>query len=320
MTKATATTLRKAIQERELPHAFFEQHRDALEMQIEEALGGSSPFLDTVLGPSRVGKTMLIQALARRYPERCTNGARQVPVLVVPVPTPASPKQLPRSVLKALGAPIPKSVASNAYMFERMEHQLALAGTRVILFEEASHIVDVGTKLPPRAAGDWFKQLMDQLNMSIILFGVPRLEKLLDSNEQLRYRGGSVIRFNPYSWTVEQERRHFVACIRTYAAMFSESGWHFTFPLEALVYNVYLLSGGLVGVVSKFMTRLAMDLGKRESREISLEDCAFSASKIEVACDVHPRPFADLAVAPIKLNAAHNFVLDEAGVRARVPR
>lgn len=309
--------LRRAIQGRELPHAFFEEHLNALQERIEDALEGHPPSIDTVLGPSRVGKTMLIQALARLYPEQTVDGVRQVPVLVVPVPTPATPKQLPRSVLTALGAPLPSSVASTALMFERMARQLKLAGTRVILFEEASHIVDVGTKLPPRAAGDWFKQLMDQLNVSIVLFGVPRLEKLLESNEQLRYRAGAVIRFNPYAWADAEEQRHFVSCIRTYAAIFAQSGCRFTFAPEALVHNTYLLSGGLIGVVSKFVSRLAADLKGRESRDISLADCAVSAAKIDTAVDMHNRPFTELSVAPIKLHAAHTCVLDDAGVRYR---
>jgi len=309
--------LRRAIEERELPHAFFEEHLDALRMRIDDALEGHPPTIDTVLGPSRVGKTMLIQALARRYPEQSVEGVRQVPVLVVPVPTPASPKQLPRSVLKALGAPIPTSIASTALMFERMARQLRLAGTRVILFEEASHIVDVGTRLPPRAAGDWFKQLMDQLNVSIVLFGVPRLERLLESNEQLRYRCGAVIRFNPYAWAETSEQRHFIACIRTYVRIFEESGWRFNFPPESLVHNTYLLSGGLVGVVSKFMSRLAFDIRNRESRDISLQDCALSAAKIESVRNITHLPFAQVEVEPIRLQQAHTMVLDEADVNVR---
>lgn len=312
-----ATALRKAIQERELPHAFFEEHLEALQLRVEDALEGYPPSIDTVLGPSRVGKTMLIQSIARQYPESVKDGVRHVPVLVVPVPTPATPKQLPRSVLKALGAPIPTSVAGTALMFERMAGQLKLAGTRVILFEEASHIVDVGTKLPPRAAGDWFKQLMDQLNISVVLFGVPRLERLLESNEQLRYRSGAVMRFNPYAWAVPAEQLHFAACVRTYVKIFEQSGSHFMFEFEPLVRNTYLLSGGLIGVVSKFMSRLAYDLKSRDDRDISFEDCALSASRIEAAGDSDHPAFQELDVPGIRLQAAHTFVLNEAGVRFR---
>ncbi len=45
----------------------------------------------------------------------------------------------------------------------RMIDQLRLAKTRVLIFEEASHLVEPGARGPPRAAGDWFKSVADEL-------------------------------------------------------------------------------------------------------------------------------------------------------------
>ena len=49
-------------------------------------------------------------------------------------------------------------------MGKRMFEQLQLAGTRVTLFEEASHLVESSASVPPRASGDWFKVLADALS------------------------------------------------------------------------------------------------------------------------------------------------------------
>lgn len=315
-----AASLRLAIQAHEIPHAYFEEHMNELHMRIQDALDGSPPSLDMVVGPSRVGKSMLADALIRNYPESVKDGIRQVPVLKVRTPSPASPRVLPRSVLVALKAPVPASMASTALMFERMARQLKTAGTRVILFDEASQIVDVGTRMPPRAAGDWFKQLLDALNISVVLLGVPRLELLLKSNEQLRLRSGAVMRFNPYSWENNAERLQFVACTRTYVKMFKEAGSCFLFKEEALVRNTYLLSGGLIGIVTKFMARLAFDIKSRENRDISFEDCAAAASRIEAACTSDYPAFTDEVIADVKMNASHNFVLTEAAVVYRKTR
>lgn len=314
-----ANLLRRAIKERELPHAFFDEHMEALQLRVEDALSGSPPSIDMLIGPSRVGKSMLINSLERQFPETKVNGVRHVPVLVVRVPTPATSKELPRSVLKALGAPTPTAVTSTALMYERMSRQLKLAGTRVILFEEANHIVDVGTKLPPRAAGDWFKQLLDDLGVSVVVFGIPHLERLLESNEQLRYRCGAVMRFNPYAWVVPAEQRHFAACVRTYLRMFEQSGNRFTVDFEPLVRNCYRLTGGLVGVLATFMSRLAYDLRRRGDGEqtVSFEDCAKSASHIGSAGGLEQPAFEEHHVPDIKLHATHTFVLDEASVRYR---
>lgn len=311
-------SLRRAIQERELPHAFFDEQMEALQMRVSDTLAGSPPSMDMLIGPSRVGKSMLINSLARQFPESTADGLRHVPVLVVRVPTPATPKELPRSVLRALGAPVPTSVTSTALMYERMSKQLRLARTRVILFEEANHIVDVGSKLPSRAAGDWFKQLMDELGISLVLFGIPHLERLLQSNEQLRYRCGAVMRFNPYAWSVPAERRHFAACVRAYVRMFEQSGVAVDVEFEPLVRNCYQLSGGLIGVMAAFMARLAFDLKKGDpGQPVTFEACARSASRIEVAGGLERPAFVEHNIPDIKLHQTHTFVLDEARVRYR---
>lgn len=317
-----ANALRKAIQERELPHAYFEEQMDELHLRIQDALEGNPPSFDMVVGPSRVGKSMLIEALLRQYPESVKDGIRQVPVLAVRTPSPASPRVLPRSVLVALKAPIPTSTASTALLYERMARQLKMAGTRAILFDEASHIVDSGTRMPPRAAGDWFKQVMDALSISIVVFGIPRLELLLKSNEQLRYRSGAVMRFNPYSWENVSERRQFAVATKTYAKMFEEAGSHFLFDFDCLVRNSYLLSGGLIGVLTKFMSRLAFDIKGREDRNISFDDCATAAARIETTCSADFPAFANanVKVEDASLRAAHCLVLDEACVIYRKAR
>jgi hypothetical protein len=155
VTAGPPKTLRQVIESCELSHSEFLDHFEALKQRIDDALDGHPAASERLIGPSRVGKSMLINNLARCYPETKVDGIRRIPVLVVPVPSPVSPKEMPKSVLAALGMP---SVRGNSGdLFAKMERLLRLSGTKVLLFEEASHIVEVGTKMPPRAAGDWFK-------------------------------------------------------------------------------------------------------------------------------------------------------------------
>lgn len=313
----TIAGLRRGINDWELPHARFDQLRAALADQIDDSMdGGLPPFLECVVGPSRVGKTMLINSLARDYPADAQDGARRIPVLVVPIPTPASPKQLPLSVLKALKAPIPTTVRSGFQLVERMSSQLKLAKTRVILFEEGNHIVDVGSKVRAREAGDWFKQLLDELQISIVLFGIPKLERLFDSNEQLRLRG-AITRFYPYSWMIPEEQRQFAACVKAYIRKFEEYGVRFDVGLAPLVQNCFLVSGGLVGVLSKFMSRLAYVLKNGNASVVTFELCRKAASEIESAGEVDHPAFREQDVPPIRLNAVYTSVLNEAVMRPR---
>lgn len=306
--------LRHAVESFELSHTEFSGHYEALERRIDDALAGRPPASEWVIGPSRVGKSMLINNLVRKYPQTKVNGIRRIPVLVVPVPSPVSPKEMPKSVLAALGMPTVRGNSGD--LFVKMERLLELAGTKVILFEEASHIVEVGTKMPPRAAGDWFKQLMDRLGVTIILFGVPHLEKLYASNEQLRKRSQARREFRPYDATDQGQYLAFVQCVKTYADQFEKAGRPIALPLRMLVNHCFLFSAGLVGVLSAFMCRLAYDLERKDVRPVTVDDCARALQSIEAAGHPDHPAFVREHVTPAEMEQAHIRALEE----AKLPR
>ncbi|WP_446325867.1 TniB family NTP-binding protein [Burkholderia pseudomallei] len=309
-----AQKLRQSIEGCELQHPAFRELLDALNRYIEDARDGFASRIEWIVGPSRVGKTMLINALAREHREPNIGGMRRVPVLVVPVLPNISPLLLPGSVLSALGVPLQQKGLTSGMMFNRMVDQLKLAATRVLLFEEASHLVEPGARVPPRAAGDWFKAAADALNMTIMLFGVPRLAKLFDSNEQLRMRASARREFRPYDFRSPSDQKAFASCVRTYAELFSESGWPIELPLKLLVTQCYLLTGGLVGVLSKFMQELASQLRYEAPRPLTIEDCRLAAGAIHAAGHPDFPPFVRLEVSLIELTTAHAYVLETNGM------
>jgi hypothetical protein len=314
MTAQNRSSVRYVIERCELSHAEFVTHYQALRRRIDDALDGHPAASEWVIGPSRVGKTMLLNHLARGYPEVKVDGIRRIPVLTVPVPSPVSPKEMPKSVLSALGMPTVRGNSGD--LFVKMERLLKLAGTKVVLFEEASHIVEVGTKMPPRAAGDWFKQILDRIGLTVVLFGVPHLEKLYQSNEQLRTRSQARREFRPYDSTDKAQFLAFAQCVSTYAEMFEKAGWPISLSRAQLVGHCYLLSGGLIGVVSAFMSRLAYDLEPHDARPVTVEDCARATRSIESAGHPDHLAFSRAEIAPAELEQAHLVVLAE----AKLPR
>lgn len=314
MTAGTTPSLRRVIESCELSHSEFIDHFEALKRRIDDALDGHPAASECVIGPSRVGKSMLINNLARCYPETKVDGTRRIPVLVVPVPSPVSPKEMPRSVLAALG--LRRMRGSSTDLSLKMEELLRGAGTKVLLFEEASHIVEVGTKVQSRAAGDWFKQVVDA-GVTIVLFGVPHLEKLYESNEQLRLRSQARRVFRPYDASDKAEYLAFARCVMTYADLFDKAGRPFALPPTELVAHCYLLSGGLIGVVSAFMNRLAYDLERQEKRPVTLQDCVGALRSIEAAEHPDHPAFKRTEVSPAEMEQAHICVLDEAKLTRR---
>lgn len=310
-----AKQLRIAIETCELPHPQFLEHFKPLRQRIEDAMDGAASRIERVVGPSRVGKSMLINALSRPFPETKVNGRRHVPVLVVPVPTPVSPLLLPSCVLTALGLPVQRSITSGA-MGNRMLDQLKLAGTRVVIFEEASHLVEPGARVPPRAAGDWLKTLADALNLTLFLFGVPRLERLFEHNEQLRMRTSAPRRLLPYDSRIPEHMKAFHSCVATYANLFRESGYPIDLPGPVLTYQCYLLSGGLIGVVSRWMQELASQMAYESPRSLTFADCQAAANAIEAAGSRHFPAFKNPEVlqgdvAPAALHQAFVQVMND---------
>lgn len=309
---SSAKEMLSRIEKCDIPHAAYMKIFEMLNQRIEFAIEGFASRIEWVIGPSRVGKSMLINALNRKFTPTKVNGIRQVPVLVVRIPSNISPKLLPTKVLEALGVPL-KDKTSGA-LDTRMFQQLRLAGTRVLIFEEASHLVDVGTKVPPRAAGDWFKDLADIHDVTILMFGVPRLERLFDSNEQLSNRASAKLEFRPYDFRIEEEQLAFASCVRSFADIFRDGGWPIELPFQELVEQCYLLTGGLVGILSRFMQELANQMTGKKPRAVTLEDCRRATKTIKWTGHPDFRPFERGNATPIELNLAHAHVLEAASM------
>ncbi|WP_264858559.1 TniB family NTP-binding protein [Burkholderia cenocepacia] len=308
-----AQQLRRDIEACELPHPMFVEHLTALKRRIDDALTGFAPKVVRVPGPSGVGKSSLIANLSRDYPENRIDGRRHVPVLVVEVPQSATAKLLPKSVLRALGIQVPGSMTAGA-MFDLMVTQLRLAGTRVVIFDEISHLVDEGSRVPPRAASDWLKPLADTLDMTLILFGIPRLERLFSANEQLRRRACPARNFLPYDASIADQMAAYISCVVNYARLFSAAGYPIDVPPRVLTQQSYLLTGGLIGVLADFMRELASLKANEAPRAITYADCQRATEYVSHAGSPHRPAFQDSGidgpgVDPAALKQAYVHVL-----------
>lgn len=306
----------------------FVEHLNAIQQCIGDALAGFSPKITRVPGPAGVGKSSLIATLARTYPATRVNGRLKVPVLVVEVPQFVSAKQLPSCVLQALGLQVTRSMTVGA-MFELMLKQLELADTRVVIFDEISHLVDEGSRVPPRAASDWLKTLVDKANVTLILFGIPRLERLFSANEQLRRRSRPARAFLPYDGTDPQQMAAYAACVTNYVRMFSAAGYPIQIPTRVLVQQTYLLTGGLVGVLSDFMRELSK-VANGAPRALSYGDCQQVLAEVCHAGSPHQLAFqadacavdegsesADVSLAALKQAYVHVLTSNSASVPIR---
>lgn len=305
----SAIELRRKIETCKLEHRTFRTHCDWLQARIDDALADFTPRIEWIVGPSRAGKSMLMEALAQGHPEYRVEGKRQVPVLYMPLSRAISPKSFPTLVLEALRVPPRKrDVTSDLELYAA--DKLTELGTKVLLLDEASHFVEPAARLLPRTAGDMLKVLSDRARLSIFMTGIPRLQLLIDSNDQLRQRAAAQRKFLPYNFREVEQQAAFAECVKTYADMFAECGWPIDIEFEALVLNCFLHTGGLVGVLSKFMQELCIRPRGEGPRPLTMGDCRAASERAGGTRSPYVKPFASELVSDADLNQAHQYILD----------
>ncbi|MBB3196887.1 TniB family NTP-binding protein [Roseateles terrae] len=305
----SARDLRRRIESCKLEHLTFLIHQEWLLDRIEDALAGAAPRIEWIVGPSRAGKSMLMEALAQRYPEYREGGVRRVPVLYIPLSQAISSKSFPSLVLEALKVAVRRGDRV-ADLELHAAQTLTKLGVKVLLLDEASHFVEPAARLLPRSAGDMLKVLSERASMSIFMTGIPRLELLIKSNDQLRQRASAKRQFYPYNFREADQKSAFAACVKTYYDMFAECGWPIDVEFAAFVKNCFLHTGGLIGVLSKFMQELCIRPRGEQPRALSLEDCKRASDTAGGTRSPLVKPFKSLEVSDADLNVAHQYILD----------
>lgn len=140
-----------------------------------------------VLGESGTGKSSLCRWIERQYPRGVLPERDIVPVLVVPVPPAATIASMVEVMLKELGDPSP-SIGTASAKTARVVTLCRECCVEMILFDEAQHIHDRGKAATHYMVGDWLKSFIDHARVPTVLLGLPRVEQLLQINEQLRRR------------------------------------------------------------------------------------------------------------------------------------
>lgn len=140
-----------------------------------------------VLGESGTGKSTLCRLLVERNPRQVLAERDVVPVLSVSVPAGATITNVASEILAALGDPHP-SAGTVAVKTRRVLVLCRSCGVELVLFDEAQHLHDRGQIATHYLVGDWIKRLIDDLAIPSVFLGLPRLQRLLTVNEQLRRR------------------------------------------------------------------------------------------------------------------------------------
>ena len=149
--------------------------------------------------------------------------------------------------------------------------------------------------VPPRAASDWLKSLVDKANVTVIAFGIPRLERLFSANDQLRNRSRPPRFFLPYDASDAKQMAAYSACVTSFSRLFAVAGYPISVPPRVLTQQCYLLTGGLVGMLSDFMKALAKQASYVAPRALTYADCQSALEDVNHAGSPHQLAFQDAA-------------------------
>jgi len=140
-----------------------------------------------VLGESGTGKSSLCHLLGHKYPRMRHDEYDVCPVLYVPIPPAATISGVASAMLDNLGDEWP-TIGNTTEKMARIEHLHRKCGVELTLFDEAQHLHDRGQAATHYMVGDWIKSFIDKTGRPSVFLGLPRLEQLLQINEQLRRR------------------------------------------------------------------------------------------------------------------------------------
>ena len=164
---------------------------------VEADYGRGEPDIVFVLGAPGTGKTWLVKRFADNYPRRVMEQLTEVPVLIVNVPHKCTVKRLCGAMLQALGSPLWDEGDEEQRTFQ-LQTLLARCRVRLVILNEANHLVDRGRDKSHYVLGDWIKLLSETTGVPMALVGISRAKVLLQVNEQLADRVLKVVTIEPF--------------------------------------------------------------------------------------------------------------------------
>jgi len=140
--------------------------------------GGTVPVINCLVGPSRVGKSVVISSVCKQY-ENHINTEHQ-PIVNIDIEPDTTPKMIYSSIIEAMGVPAKGNV-------RELRKQLCFLTqkkkVRLIIIDEMQHALPVHQNSPngTQKVADIIKLISDGTNASMLLVGLENTSLLLQN-------------------------------------------------------------------------------------------------------------------------------------------
>lgn len=263
-----------------IPHPGYqavEQQLDVLYRTMEVSV---DPMCLAITGDSRAGKSRALEMFELAHkPYRSPEGLK-VPVLRVRVPSKPTAKLLAQTFLYKLRDPL-YAKGSEGVLTCRLMKLIPEVGTRVIVLDEFQHFVDKATAGVQEYVTDWLKVFVDELNLGLVVAGLPNCMAVIYQNKQLRGRFFAPAEIKRFNWNDEDSRLDFIDVL----AALQRALEPLSMPdlcSDDMAFRMYLACGGLMGFLMKIMRAAVTETALDGSMRISLDVLATAYVKAVV--------------------------------------
>lgn len=241
-----------------------------------------------VLAGSGCGKSHLINLIANLSPPDHSGNVSLFPVVHFRIPSAPTQKGLGIELLRALEQP-KANMGSAQDLFNRSIHYLKVAQTRIIMIDDVQDIPERRSVGGVMQVGNWIRDLIDESQCLVVLFGTPAAKQITEKNAQLKRRVPKqmVIRY----FDIENDES-----VRVFSRFLREVDKRL--PLAelskldelSLVHSIYWATGGISDYIFELLNE-AVIMALKDGREhISRGDlkCAFDCMFQDAAVGVNP--------------------------------
>lgn len=200
-------------------------------------------------GVSGAGKTTLLEAFLERHQDVETEDGDIRRVIPVEMPEQTTKRALVAAVLAAMG--YKANIHDNANdIIDEIVDKVQRLGVEMILIDEGHHVV-AGSSL--EAISEFLKSLLNRVRCQIVISGLPELRELNDYAQFDRRLMPDVV-LEPYDWGTVEGRLQWLALLGRFEKLLDLPEKSRLIE-EDFAMAMYVATGGVVGIVSKYLSR-----------------------------------------------------------------
>ncbi len=167
-----------------------------------------------ITGESGCGKSTLRKEYASQYPRFEMDDRTAIPVLHLELPSQPTVKNVAERILIELGDPFAEKGSAEGKT-ARIITLMKECGVELVILDEFQHFVDRSSDKVEYKVADWLKSIINASKVPFVLMGLPRCQRILEVNEQLRRRFPSKVELHRFRIDRKNDRQQFVGVLKT---------------------------------------------------------------------------------------------------------